>query len=939
MKLRAIRLCDVGGFERPVAVEGFSGGLDVLLGPNEMGKSTLFRALETVFFRKHSARGAFLSRLTPNRGGTPLIEADFEIGGATWRIVKQYGQGKRATLQALSGCGAAVGGATFRNADAEAKLYELLQVSEGASGRFGALWVGQRRGLGPPQLDYDPETRRGRSAGEESALVAALDQEIADAAGGTLVADARAYLMEAAQRLLTPTLARPKQNGPLAVALKELETLRVALDEARTAHAQTSSQRARLEVVERELVEVCAPDAVQARTANVTHLRARVSAAQAAADQLKRLEAETRHAVAAETQARERLESYVAAQTEFAALTQEFEGLEDQRGELAAQLTAAESAQQKKVQRLVTLEARVRLQRQHLDRLQQAERGAALEVERMRIAADLERAAELEQRIGTLTETVRLAPVTPTVLDDVRLAQQRLVLAESVLEGASPVLDVSYEAGREGALRIDGQPLAGGVRRVIDAEAVIDIPGVGQLRIAPGGGADRLSAQSDRDAAQARLGELLEQCGVETMPEAEALGAERAAAERALGEAVAALNGLAPDGLRDLTVRLDSIDLELEGLKAVDTVGVDNVDDGLIDQASFFSADDGDGDTRRFDPGTLDALGSEGLRLAIGADEQALREADRGRQAMLEAYHEAGRALDRCQSRSQAVQQRLGELEGVLGPGAERAVRCSELQAAGETAIETMHAAQRSVLAVRETVLNDDAFEELSGRARAAELDATEVENRIAILKDERLELTTLIGAADEAGGAQRLRALEGEVRQAEHDVDRLSREAAALRLAISAIDTARAQSQDRFAAPVYAALAPYLTAVFAGAQIEFGEGFRPVAMKRDGVRDTFDVLSEGTQEQLAVLVRLAFGRVFADAGQGTPVVLDDPLAYADDARIRQVFDALSLARAHHQVIVFSCREQAFQQLQGHALRLTQWDPDAGGLSSARVSA
>ena len=46
MKLRAVRLSEVGHFGTGVALEGLSGGFDVLAGPNEMGKSTIFRAIE-----------------------------------------------------------------------------------------------------------------------------------------------------------------------------------------------------------------------------------------------------------------------------------------------------------------------------------------------------------------------------------------------------------------------------------------------------------------------------------------------------------------------------------------------------------------------------------------------------------------------------------------------------------------------------------------------------------------------------------------------------------------------------------------------------------------------------------------------------------------------------------------------------------------------------
>ena len=55
MKIKAVRVREVGTFRDPVALEGLSGGLDVLAGPNELGKSTLFRALEAAFHDQASS--------------------------------------------------------------------------------------------------------------------------------------------------------------------------------------------------------------------------------------------------------------------------------------------------------------------------------------------------------------------------------------------------------------------------------------------------------------------------------------------------------------------------------------------------------------------------------------------------------------------------------------------------------------------------------------------------------------------------------------------------------------------------------------------------------------------------------------------------------------------------------------------------------------------
>ncbi len=62
MKIRAIRLKEVGRFSAPIAIEGLSGGLDVLAGPNEFGKSTILKAVKTALFLPHIAPSTASSR-------------------------------------------------------------------------------------------------------------------------------------------------------------------------------------------------------------------------------------------------------------------------------------------------------------------------------------------------------------------------------------------------------------------------------------------------------------------------------------------------------------------------------------------------------------------------------------------------------------------------------------------------------------------------------------------------------------------------------------------------------------------------------------------------------------------------------------------------------------------------------------------------------------
>jgi uncharacterized protein YhaN len=100
-----------------------------------------------------------------------------------------------------------------------------------------------------------------------------------------------------------------------------------------------------------------------------------------------------------------------------------------------------------------------------------------------------------------------------------------------------------------------------------------------------------------------------------------------------------------------------------------------------------------------------------------------------------------------------------------------------------------------------------------------------------------------------------------------------------------------------------------------------------PQTILRNGLEEDVERLSGGMREQLSVLTRLAFARLLARDGRPAPVILDDALVYSDDDRIEKMFDALHRQSRDQQIIVFSCRQRAFQKLGGNTLQMTDWQP------------
>jgi uncharacterized protein YhaN len=80
------------------------------------------------------------------------------------------------------------------------------------------------------------------------------------------------------------------------------------------------------------------------------------------------------------------------------------------------------------------------------------------------------------------------------------------------------------------------------------------------------------------------------------------------------------------------------------------------------------------------------------------------------------------------------------------------------------------------------------------------------------------------------------------------------------------------------------------------------------------------EALSRGTQEQLAILTRIAFADLLLEQGRPVSLILDDQLVYSDDGRLDTMIEILSEVATRMQVIVLTCRERAFRHVQGNRL-------------------
>jgi DNA repair exonuclease SbcCD ATPase subunit len=100
MILQSITLSGWRCFLEELLAGPFSDQLNVICGPNGIGKSTLFEALRRALMDSHSVTGQDISSIRPwGRSLSPKVSVAFAHGGVRYRITKQFLDGSFSLLE------------------------------------------------------------------------------------------------------------------------------------------------------------------------------------------------------------------------------------------------------------------------------------------------------------------------------------------------------------------------------------------------------------------------------------------------------------------------------------------------------------------------------------------------------------------------------------------------------------------------------------------------------------------------------------------------------------------------------------------------------------------------------------------------------------------------------------------------------------------------
>ena len=877
MKIRAVRLRELGCFSDPVALEGLSGGLDVLAGPNELGKSTILRALEALFKVRHTAQSRTIERLRPYTGGAPLIEADFDIGGRTWRLRKQYLSDRQAVLTDLT-----VNKVVARGDEAHRRTLEL--IGGGGEHRLGLLWLEQGMSL-QPATPKDAEREQ---------LSRVIEREVSAASGGGHDLRVIRAMVVQQRRALVTDHRPPRPTGDYGGAIASRNDAERALEAARSEARAATGRIDRVQLLRARRAELIDPAFAASRRQRIEKLSSDMESATTARQQLKLAEARVQACESSVSEAQQ-------AHDLMAKMLDEVHELE-----IAA--SAAATTQSSIAAALEDLATRLKQACGRRDDLR-----AALETEseRLRARQRFDSRREAAARLAEITRRLSEARSATEIAGEIRARLDKECVTETSVHAAAreaasiealearigaqlPKVRIAYLPDGAGKIRVDGNALQEGAILVPSRPMSLEIDGIGTIAIDPNVSDSIEEDQADLEAHRSVLAELLAGMGVADLATARQRLEERQRLERDLAQAEDRIATRAPEGLARLT---DEIERLTELSEAGDDDGAELPESPVIETEI------------------------ERLR-------GALRESEDAANQLSQEHAKLREDLARCRAESRSREDRLSKLAAQLPPVDERPARLVEHEAKLAAVREAMNEALRERGAWREKAPDDAGLRALEAElaeAKRAEHSAadelTRVDRDLAVLERE-------LERDQQDGIAARVEELEQKVQSFDEQVRHFEREVAALDLLLETLSQVEQQSRELYLSPVLQRLNPYMQLVFPGATVGIGRDLGVEAIARGAAREPLSALSDGTQEQIAVLVRLAFARLLADAGQPTPLILDDALVYSDDDRIESLFDALRQAAGAHQVIIFTCRSRAFEQLGGTGLSLVPWaDP------------
>lgn len=888
MILRSIRVEGWRCFAAPIEVGPFMDGLNIIHGPNGVGKSTLMTALARGLFDSHGAGGADIKSLRPwGRSLNPKVTIEFEQDGEQFQLHKQFLGSASAQLNRLED-NRYVPLAESRAADDKAR--DLLAGDappRGASDRrhWGLaqiLWATQ----GSLRIDQ-------LAPGTRATIQDALGAQITGPGSETLekrVADSYGQFFTATGKL---------KSGAAAPAIVGLES---QLQEAKAKRSMLQQRLDEFDSASRRIQDLqgqseAARHSERDLSQRLKELRQQV---QVYKDLISQQKLHQQQVAAAEESYRnlsERIESIRSANEERDAAARELKRLHDDspaQAKLVAQYQDEAMAAEQKVKETRGRRSEVTATRQLA---QLAERYTRTQETLTKLDERWEQIDDTQREIQKLRQSrdqivapdkKTLAKITKVARerDDARLRLDAALITVIIQPEADTQVEIT--SGEE----TGAKPLAQGKTHEIKGapEVAFRIPGVGRFR-ATGPTGDFVDLRGQWEAAVATLDELTAGFGTSDIVALEKL---RATAD-------------------ELDKQVKPAEVKVETLLAGQTI-----DDLRATRAHAASTID---EIYREHPEWQDSPPdpTEISQQADATEKQFTDDIDRAEAANDRAQKALQSALQKqsthhaqistLEAQTAAVEKRLESLCSDGLDDEKRAKKLTDLAMGRDSAKGKLAQVDGQI-----QELGDDpskSLEVLEGQQKAFRDDAAEAEKK---LNTESGRLEQIIAEAPYSA----LAIVDEEINRLDEEVARQRLQIDAIRLLYETLTEQKRDVMQSILGPIRLRANHYLQRI-AGTRfsdVQFDESLLPSGISPKSIDDpvSIDQISGGEQEQLHFSVRMALADV-AFKDQRQLVVLDDVFTYTDTTRLARIATILDEATDRFQIVVLTCHPERYRGL------------------------
>ncbi|MDQ2137784.1 AAA family ATPase [Alcaligenaceae bacterium B3P038] len=894
MKITRLALEEFRQFRTPLVLDGLTDGLNIFVGPNEAGKSTVAAALRAAFLERFKTK--MVSDLAPwgLAQPRPSIDVDFEQAGSTYRLRKTFLNRARCELT-IDG-ERRLEGEAAEDALAQLLGYELPLKGQSKTehgGIPGLLWIQQ----GSSQSITDVAAYAGQHLRD---ALTRISGELTASDGDRLfesVAAARGALRDA-------RTGRPKglyreaeeQWEQAGLRVAQLQQDRAALDRDVDQLAQWRQSQARRAAEQPWAQFEQQAAAAREQLAQTETLRQRVEALVRDTETLRQRQALVQERMQRDHRDRTERDT-LRVQSDDAAVA--IEGVRQAAAQAdAVQRQAADAALRARAERDAV--HRRAAQRELLAR---RERATALTLQ---VTAQHRQATVLHTQLAAL----QAEPVGPAIaqgdIDALQALEQSLSTWAAQMGALAPKLTYRLTAGAP--VTIGGAVVSGEGEYAVASATDIAVDGVGVFHIVPGG-ADLDALRGKVIDAQRRRQSLLDRMGVDHASAAQSAWLRQSNRTQDIALARRALAIHAPNGIDALTHDLTAAQtaqaeydrqwaaIVAERAAASPVVARDGelAFDGSASPPAVAQREDASSDA---DDATLLARSEAAEKQLDAARQDAARAAGNVESAVARAEWARRQWRAACDALDHPDRVREREQD---------AVHASEADAQWQAATQQLAGAQAELAARQPELLAQDVrrFEQ-SARIAREEHDAQ---------RERILQLQGRLEQAGAQGVGEALAAATAEVERLARRRDELARRARALDLLSELLGAQREAATRRLQAPLARRLNHYLGLWSPGAAIRLDDQLMPATLVRGEASDALRSLSFGTQEQLGILARLAYADLLAEAGRPTLLVLDDALVHTDDARRPLMKRALFDAATRHQILMFTCHAEAWQDM------------------------